>query len=374
MEFPIKSISSRGRKIILPDFYPDATRGVIRSLSAQDLKDACVNGVIVNTYHLLSQPGTEVIKNVGGIKNLMGFDGTVISDSGGFQLFSLIQKNKSLGKIDRETGVTFNLHSKKGSQKYNITPEKCIQIQFDLGTDIMIVLDYFTPYGASDREISQSVTWTTEWAARCKKEFEKQCQIRNFSEHNRPLLFGVVQGAHSFNERERSAKELENIGFDGYGLGGWTFDQDGKFDLSIIKQVAAVTPDSKPKYGLGVGDPQSLVDTLKAGFGICDCVLPTRDARHKRLYNFSKDPESIKNIFEEPAKSWYEYMYVAREKYMSDTKPISEFCDCYACCNHNSAYLNHLFKVEDSLAFRLATIHNLRFYSKVIELARKALI
>jgi len=373
MKTNIRQITARGKNIELPDFYPDATRAVIRGLESQDIKNAGINGIIVNTYHLLSQPGADVIGEIGGVKKLMNYDGTVISDSGGFQMFSLIHKNKSLGKIDRDSGVTFNLHSKSGKKIYNITPEKCIQIQFDLGTDIMIVLDYFTPFGANPDEIARSVTWTTEWAARCKEEFLKQCQKRGLDDSTRPLLFGVVQGAHDFKERERSAIELEKIGFDGYGLGGWTFDSTGKFDLSIIEHVASVTPDSKPKYGLGVGTPQDLVDCIAFGYGIFDCVLPTRDARHKRFYRFNKEPSLINNIFDEEKESWYEYLYIAREKYIADTSPISEYCDCYTCKNYSLAYLNHLFKIDDTLAFRLATIHNLRFYSQVINLARQSL-
>ncbi len=366
----LKSFKLKGQNFNMPVFFPDATRGVIRSLDSTDLKASGIEGLIVNTYHLLSQPGTSVIDELGGIKNLMGWDGWIISDSGGFQMFSLIHKNKSLGNIT-EDGVTFHLHSKGGRRKYEITPEKCIQIQFALGSDIMIVLDYFTPFNAKDDEIKRSVELTTHWGERCKVEFEKQCEIRGYNEDNRPMLFAVVQGAHDKAAREKSAVDLEKIGFDGYGLGGWTFDQEGKIDLEIIKHVAEVTPDHKPKYGLGIGGPQTLVDTIAMGYGIFDCVLPTRDARHKRLYNFSKPPESIRDIFEE--SDWFEYIYISREKYVRDSSPISEFCDCFSCQNYSKSYLNHLFKIEDSLAFRLSTIHNLRTYSKIIELAKNNL-
>jgi len=361
----LKSIVVKGKKIDLPVFFPDATRGVIRSLDSQDLEATHTTGLVVNTYHLLSQPGPSVLKSIGGIKNFINWNGTIISDSGGFQMFSLIQKNKSLGKIHKN-GVTFHLSSKGGRRKYEISPEKCIQIQFDINPDIMICLDYFTPFKADDNLIKTSVDYTTEWAKRCKDEFEKQCNQRKLNKETRPLLFAVVQGAHNKNERERSATELEKIGFDGYGLGGWTFTEEGKIDLDIIEHIANVTPDSKPRYGLAIGDPQAVVDCVRLGYTIFDCVLPTRDARHKRLYVFKKNPKDIKDIFNET--NWFEYVYPVREKYIRDDSPISEFCDCHACKNYSKAYLHHLFTIDDSLAFRLSTIHNLRMYSMLMSL------
>ena len=169
----LESITIKGEKLKLPVFFPDATRGVIRSLDSQDLEATHTPGLIVNTYHLLSQPGPSVLKSIGGIKKFVAWNGWVISDSGGFQMFSLIQKNKSLGKIHKN-GVTFYLDSNGGRQKYEISPEKCIQIQFDINPDIMICLDYFTPFNASDDIIKTSVDYTIEWAKRCKDEFEKQ--------------------------------------------------------------------------------------------------------------------------------------------------------------------------------------------------------
>lgn len=360
----LKSYKIKGKEIQLPVFFPDATRGVIRSVDSQDLKNAGTLGLIVNTYHLLSQPGPSVLKQAGGVKNFMGWDGFIISDSGGFQMFSLIQKNKSLGSITKN-GVTFHLHSKGGRKKYQISPEKCIQIQFDINSDIMICLDYFTPFNAKDEEIKLSVDLTIEWAKRCKIEFEKQVKARKLTEETRPLLFGVVQGAHSKSERERCATELEKIEFDGYGLGGWVFNSEGELDLEIIEHISNVTPASKPRYGLGVGNPQGIVDCVRLGWGIFDCVLPTRDARHKRLYVWDKNPDDIKDIFTE--KNWYSYLYISREKYVRDNSPISEFCDCHACKNYSRGYIQHLFTIEDTLAFRLATIHNLRMYSMLME-------
>lgn len=363
-----KNFDLKGKTMVLPTFFPDATRGVIRSAGSNDLVNTSVEGLIVNTYHLLSQPGPSVLKSIGGIKKFMSWDGWIISDSGGFQMFSIIQKNKSLGSITKD-GVTFHLGTKGGRKKYKITPEKCIQIQFDIGSDIMIVLDYFTPYKTDDETIKTTVDWTLEWAQRCKDEFELQCKIRKIKENQKPKLFGVVQGAHNKRERERCAIGLQKIGFDGYGYGGWPFDENSNFDLDITEFIPTLFPKQTVLYGLGVGNPQAIVDSVKFGWDIFDCVLPTRDARHKRLYVFTKDPKKIKDIYRED--NWYGYLYISRERYVRDNSPISEYCDCYTCKNYNRAYLNHLFTIEDSLAWRLSTIHNLRMYTMLMEILRR---
>ena len=367
----IKGVEIKRNRLDLPAFFPDATRGVIRSLDSLDLKSIGVLGLVVNTYHLLSQPGPSVIRSAGGIKPYIGWDDFIITDSGGFQIFSLIHKNKSLGSITKD-GVTFHLSSKGGRRKYKITPEKCIQIQFDLNSDIMIALDYFTPFGAKVAEIRKSVDVTLGWAKRCKIEFEKQCKKRNMTKSTRPLLFGVVQGAHNKDERKRCAKGLIKIGFDGYGYGGWPFDEENNFDLEMTEYISSLLPNDKPKYALGIGNPQGIVDSVRLGWNLFDCVLPTRDARHKRLYVFKKDPDKIKNIFTE--QDWYEYVYITREFNVRDYGPISEFCDCVTCKNYSRAYLHHLFQIEDSLAFRLATIHNLSMYTRLMEVIRKNLM
>jgi len=215
-------LTIKGKELRLPVFFPDATRGVIRALDTIDLYNADINGLIVNTYHLLSQPGTEILSHIGGIKKFISWDGWIISDSGGFQMFSLIHRNKS-GTINKD-GVTFHLTTKGGKHKYKITPEKCIQIQFDIGSDIMIVLDYFTPFNASREEAQKSIDLTIAWAKRCKAEFKKLCSDKNLTDDNRPLLFAVIQGGHYKDLRKKCAEALQEIGFDGYVLGGWTMD------------------------------------------------------------------------------------------------------------------------------------------------------
>lgn len=339
--------------------------GVARSLDSFDLKNAGVKGIVVNTYHLMTQPGTTVLKEIGGIKKYMNWNGLITSDSGGFQLLSMIYKNKSLGNIT-QNGVIFCQDSKSGKKKYQFTPEKSIQVQFAIEPDIMICLDDCPSASANNEENKLSVNRTIEWAKRCKEEYLKQLEGQQKNYH--PLLFAVIQGGRDEKERERCGKELLKIGFDGFGFGGWPLDEEGKMNLEILRFTADLIPESLPKFALGVGNPRAIVECFKMGYNIFDCVLPTRDARHGRLYIFSDNPEKT-DILEN--KDIHQYLYISREKYARDKRPIGEFCDCHSCKNYSLAYLHHLFKIEDSLSWRLATIHNLRTYTKLIEVLGK---
>lgn len=357
----LHELTIKGKTLKFPVFFPDGTRAVVRSIDSQDIKNAGVEGIVVITYHLLTNPGISVIKQAGGVKKFMNWDGFVASDSGGFQIFSLIHRTKGLGKIT-DDGVRFHRGSIKKTKLF--TPEKSIQTQFELGADIMVCFDDFTPYNANAEKIKESVDRTILWGKRCKEEFERQIERRKMTDSTRPILLGVIQGADCYSERERCAKGLQKIGFDGYGFGGWPLDSDGNFDYKIAKFTAELMPDSGPKFALGVGTPESIVEGVKMGYTIFDCVLPTRDGRHKRLYNFKQDPSKSLET---------EFLYIQREKYIRDFNPISDYCDCYTCKHYTRAYLNHLFKIEDTLAYRLATIHNLRTYSRLIEQLRKVI-
>lgn len=363
----LKSVKIKNKEMVFPTFFPDATRGVIRSIDSRDLNEVGVEGLIVNTYHLLSQPGMNVMKEIGGIKRMMNWGGFVISDSGGFQVLSLIYQDKSFGTIS-DQGVRFRRGSKGSSEKYNFTPEKSIQVQFDLGVDIIICLDDVPPVNAKEEEVKKCVERTISWAKRCKKEFEKQLLARKLTAETRPKLFAVIQGNQFKDLREICAKGLLKIGFDGYCFGGWPIDSEGNFNSEILEFTVGLMPADLPKYALGVGNPQALVDCVKMGYNIFDCVLPTRDARHQRFYVFKKDPSQI-DFFKD--REFYEYVHILREVYTKDSGPISSFCDCYTCRNYSLAYLSHLFKIEDSLAGRLGTIHNLRTYTRLIEELRK---
>jgi len=363
----LKSAKINGKTVKFPIYFPDATRAVVRSLDASDLEQAQVEGMVINTYHLMTQPGTSVLKEFGGTAKFMGWKGLIASDSGGFQLLSMIYRNKALGKIT-QNGVVFHIDSQGKKAKNIFTPEKSIEVQFGLGADIMICLDDCPAADATVEQVELSVQRTVYWAKRCKDEFTRQLKQRKFIATKRPILLAVVQGGHSKTLREKCAKELMEIGFDGYGFGGWPLDSDGNMDYEIMKVVVNAIPDKQPKFALGVGNPWAIVEGFKMGYHIFDCVLPTRDARHQRLYVFGKDPDKADILND---KSLHQFLYISRERYVRDNGPISEFCDCYTCKNHSLGYLRHLFMIEDSLAWRLATIHNLRTYTKLIEVLRK---
>lgn len=361
----LKQTQIRGKTVKFPIYFPDATRAVVRSLDSDDLQKAKVEGVVVNTYHLASQPGASVIDQLGGVKKLMNWPGLVASDSGGFQILSIIQKNPAAGTVT-DKGIVF----RAGREKNLFSPEKSIQVQMALDPDIVICLDDFTPPNAKLDAIEISVNRTVEWAKRGKEEFLKQVEKRKIADEDRPLLLAVIQGGDSKAMREKCAQELMKIDFDGYGFGGWPLDKDGKLDFEITSFTASLTPDNVPRFALGVGSPQNILDCFRCGYHIFDCVLPTRDARHRRLYVFDKDPDDP--AFLEPQQI-HRYLYILREKFVRDSRPISPYCDCYTCRNYSRAYLHHLFKIEESLAWRLATIHNLRTYTRLIEKLRSYL-
>lgn len=354
----LEKIIVKGKEVKLPIFCPDATRGVVRSLSSQDLNNAQVKGVIVNTWHLHQKPGEGKLTQLGGIKKLMNYNELVISDSGGFQVFSLFQKKSDFGKITDEGLVTYT--GKNKQKRLLFTPENSIQMQFAIGSDVMICLDDFTPPEADEKRQIESVERTLAWAKRCKNEFLKKCQENKLCEKNRPWLFGVIQGHRNLELRRYCAQELLKIGFDGFGLGGWLFDENNQLDLSICAANAKLTPDNLPRYALGFGKPDEISQLYRQGYTIFDCVLPTRDARHGRFY--ISDTESEKG---------YQFLHINKGKYEMDNLPVDPHCDCQTCQNHSRAYLHHLFKIGDSAFYRLATIHNLRFYTHWCEQEQK---
>lgn len=353
----------RNKEIDLPIFCPDATRGVLRATDSSDINTSGINGLIVNTYHLLVNPGIEILNKAGGINNFMNYKGLTISDSGGFQVYSLIHRKSGLGKIT-DDGVTFNLDG----IKHNLTPESCIQAQFDIGADVIICLDDCADQTLKEVDMIKSVDRTIAWAKRCKAEYNKQIEKRGLIELDRPLIFGVVQGGNYIKQREWCAKELNKIGFDGFGFGGWPINEDGELNKHALQAVVESTNDSKYHYALGVGDPKSCVECAKMGYNIFDCVLPTRDARHGRLYVWSEKP--TKELL---SKDFHEFLRIDKAEYADDFTPISKFCDCYTCKNYTKSYLRHLFKINDTLAYRLASIHNIRFYSQLFEILQKGL-
>lgn len=356
----MKYLTVGNKKYTMPMYLPDATRSVVKCLDSKDLEETKTEGVVVNTYHLLENPGIEVIKKHGGIKGFMSFHGLVVSDSGGWQVFSLIHRNNNIGKIT-DAGVKFSL----GGGKVDIfTPEDSVRAQFQLGSDILVCLDDFTPPGVSYEKAEETVIRTTLWATRCREEYEKQVKKRRFRGMGKPLLLSVVQGGNYMELRKKSARELMALGFDGYGYGGYAVDDEGNLDYNLSKYLADLLPSGKLKFALGVGRPYDVVKLNYMGWDVFDCTLPTRDARHRRLYTFNRDPNVLSNI---TRRDTYGFMYISRNKYQNDKRPVDRHCDCILCRNYSRAYLRHLFKINDLSAYRLASIHNLRVYQIIIQ-------
>jgi len=365
------------KNLALPVFMPDATLGVVRSLSPRDLKSLGLDWLMVNTYHLWQTPGEDLLNQLGGVKKMMNWSGFLASDSGGFQLFSLIQKNPNLGKITDE-GVVLYTGPKK-QKKILFTPEDSIRLQFAIGSDIKIVLDDFSPPEADEARLEESVKRTIVWAKRAKAEFERLLAEKAFLPEARPHLLAPIQGHRNEKWRHYCAQALTEIGFDLYGLGGWPFKADGQFDYELCEFNASLTPDETPRFALGIGSLENITRLFFMGYQFFDCVLPTRDARHQRLYTFKVDPKTLDRqtlaelTNQDRLGEIFDYLYIGQGKYATDQAPISEHCDCPTCQKEgvSRAYLHHLFKVKDISAMRLATLHNLRTFKLLIETLRR---
>jgi queuine tRNA-ribosyltransferase len=315
--------------------------------------------MVVNTYHLYLQPGMELIKKSKDIHKFMNWDAPLLSDSGGYQIFSLIHKNSQNGKITDEKAI---FKSPLDGSMHEITPEKSIQIQFDLGVDMMVVLDDVPPNNYSKEKIKEAVERTVKWAVRCKTEYEKQLKVRKISKENKPLIFGVIQGGIHSDLRKYCAEELIKIGFDGYGFGARHIDAEGNFMEDAVRETAELIPENSLRFALGVGTPEDVVRFVKLGWDMFDCVIPTREGRHGRLFIWKSEDVNAENF--------YETININNEKFKEDFLPVDKGCDCELCQNYTRAYLKHLFAVGDPLAMRLAAIHNLKFYIDLMEKIR----
>ena len=387
-------IKTKKGEIKTPFFMPDATRGFVRSIDNKILEDLGLEAILINTYHLFLNPGMKIIKKAGDAHDFMNWEKPLLSDSGGYQVFSLIHKNPRLGKItDKE--VIF--HSPIDGTKYILTPEKAIQIQFDLGVDMMVCLDDPPPNNYSKEKITQAVERTIQWAKRCKMEYERQIKKRKISGKNKPLIFGVIQGGKYLDLRRHCAEELVKIGFDGYGFGARHIDMDGNFMEEVVRETASFIPENALRFALGVGKPEDIVKCYNYGWDMFDCVIPTREGRHGRLFlrksnfqfptclagrqvsNFQsssndqifndKKIQKIKHKSEDV--SFYETININNGKFKNDFSQIDKNCDCYLCKNHTRAYLHHLFSSKEVLGMRLAAIHNLKFYVDLMAGLRK---
>ena len=336
-------IKDFGKKYV---FMPDATRGAVRFLTTKQLEETGTDSIVTNTLHLLISPGPDRIEELGGIKKFMNWNGTVLTDSGGFQVFSLIHTGKWQGKV-HEDGATFK--SPRDGQVYELTPEISIDIQMKIGSDILVTLDDCRKSNVTREEAETSVKRTIEWAQRCRDHFDN---IYGGTEKTGKLLTAPVQGGNFIDLRESCAKALTEIGFDGYNFGGYVLDDDGKLVLNEMAAVVENTPKDKFKYAMGVGKPEDIRQAAKIGYTVFDTVLVTRNARHGTLYSKDIDDEILR---------------INNAEYATDISPIDSTCDCETCRNYSRAYVHQMLKVGEATGMTLATIHNLRYYQRLIE-------
>ncbi len=354
----IGSIRTPHGNIKTPAFLPDATYGAVRMLSFDDIRRVGISQVLCTTLHLHIKPGDEFVKEMGGLHDWIGWNGPILTDSGGWQVFSLIHQTGK-GKVSSK-GAEFILPN--DNSKHLLTPEKSIEIQMNLGSDIVVVLDDPIVGSASRKENQQSVDLTIDWAKRAKKEFLSlnNLTIKQFnnSSLDRPLLFSVVQGGNYKDLRKECAEELIKIGFDGYGFGGgWVEGDFADDDISypMFKYFAEIIPENKVRYGMGIGKPQDIKYCVNCGFDLFDCVVPTRDGRHGSCY--VKDGR----------------LNIRNKRFKKDKDPIEKGCDCPACKIVNGkpqasrSYIRYLLKRKEVTGMRLCALHNLRLYERLME-------
>jgi queuine tRNA-ribosyltransferase len=347
-----------------PLFLPDATFGVVRSVDAQDLMAVGVEALVMNTFHLMQKPGSAIIQSLGGLHKMSGWNRSLVTDSGGFQAYSLIRQNPKFGSL-HEKGITFQPEG--STRKYQLTPEKSVQLQIGFGSDVVICLDDCTHVDEGYSEQKLSVERTIKWAKLGKKEFTRLIQEKKLNEENRPRLYAVIQGGGHKDLRLKCAEALLEIGFDGYGFGGWPLDKENNLLSDIIGFTRKIIPPAYPMHALGVGHPENVLACYELGYDIFDSAMPTRDARHGRLYTFSTPSEGPQSGL---TGKWLNYLYINDEQHLHSSRPISEYCDCPCCSHYSMGYLHHLFKMGDTLFMRLATLHNLRFMVQLCDRIR----
>ena len=346
-----------------PVFMPDATFGVVRTVDSADLAAAGIEAVVMNTYHLMQRPGSSTIQALGGLHRMSAWDRPIVTDSGGFQAYSLIRQNPKFGKMD-EQGIHFQPEA--SNRKYLLTPEKGTQLQVGYGADVVICLDDCTHVDAPRSEQEISVKRTIDWAKRARREFDRLVDQKKLTADLRPRIFGVIQGGGELDLRKRCAEALLEIGFDGFGFGGWPLDGEGQLLHAVLEYTRSLIPAQYPLHALGIGHPRNVLAGHDLGYGIFDCAMPTRDARHGRLYTFTTPPGNDGGL----TGDWLKYLYINDERHIKANLPVSPYCDCPVCNHYSLGYLHHLFKLNDGLYLRLATLHNLRFMTQLTDRIR----
>lgn len=351
--------------LALPAFLPDATRGVVRAVDSADLERCGVSAVVMNTFHLMQRPGSSTIQALGGLHRMCGWPHVIMTDSGGFQVYSLIRQNPRNGSLG-DRGVTFRPEG--SDRKFHLTPEKSIQLQFRYGADLLVCLDDCTHAEAPLEVQEEAVERTLHWARRSRAEFQRLVEQKGLLPEQSPRLMAVIQGGGSLELRRRCAEALLEMGFEAFGYGGWPLDRQGRLLADLLAYTRQLVPPAYPMQALGVGHPANVVACARLGYTLFDSSLPTRDARRGRLYVFNADPLSAVRLGE---GEWFSYLYIQDARHIKADDPLSPFCDGECCSRYSRGYLHHLFQIGDSLALRLATIHNLRFMMQLMERLRR---
>ncbi|KAG1707534.1 Queuine tRNA-ribosyltransferase [Nymphon striatum] len=321
-----------------PAFMPVGTYGTVKSMKPEEIKNLGAEIILGNTFHLMLRPGTEVIEKHGDLHDFMHWDKPILTDSGGFQVFSLAKMRKIT-----EEGVRFS--SPVDGRKIMLSPEYSMQIQRELGSDIVMIFDECTPYPATRTEARESMELSLRWAQRSK----------NAHQGNDSALFGIVQGGMYPDLREKSANSLMNIEFDGYAIGGLSVGEPKDERDIVLEATSPLLPKDKPRYLMGVGKPEDIIESVKRGIDMFDCVIPTRNARNGFLFTrFGK-------------------LNIRNSKHQFDTNPIDNECQCYTCQNYSRSYLRHLDKCKEMLGAHLCTIHNLHYYQDLMRDIREAI-
>jgi queuine tRNA-ribosyltransferase len=339
------SLNFRRGTVQTPAFMPVGTYGTVKSVTPEEVAASGAEILLGNTFHLMLRPGTEIIRKHGGLHEFMNWGGPILTDSGGFQVFSLAAMRKL-----SEEGVKFQ--SPVNGDEVFLTPEKSIEVQHDLNADVTMIFDECTPYPASESEARESMELSLRWAGRSRQRFD---ELRDADPERGEALFGIVQGGIYDNLREESLEGLRKSGFDGYAIGGLAVGEPEHERIAVLDELMPKMPDEHPRYLMGVGTPVDIAEAVLRGVDMFDCVIPTRHARNGQLFT-SRGTVKFRHA-----------------RYADDTSSPDPDCECYTCSNYSLAYLRHLVKCGEILGPRLATLHNLHYYQQFMKTLRAAI-
>jgi len=350
-----------------PFFMPVATQGAVKHLTSDELVKLGAQIILSNTYHLMLRPGEKQVKKLGGLHKFINWPKLILTDSGGFQVFSLSGSKKRPGdnlvKLT-EKGVSFKSYI--DGANFKLTPETAVKIQTDLGVDIAVCLDECVALPAERKYLAESVNLTEAWARRSKNYHQKL-------KGKKPLLFAVIQGGLDKELRLKSLAGLVKIGFDGYNIGGLSVGETPKEMYSVLDYLVPAMPENRPRYLMGVGYPEQLVEAVRRGVDMFDCVIPTREGRHGRIFMWHKNSSQKSKVKSQMSGDFYRAINITNSRYSSDKTPINADSKLPELKNYSRAYLNYLFKIKEPLGARLATLNNLEFYLDLMATIRRAI-